>query len=87
MNALPMSIEQFQDCLDQYGEDLTAWPENQQARAHRLLTSSEEARILAAEASQRAGAMRAGSPKAPKGLVDRILKAAGVPPRPGDKKG
>ncbi len=81
MSALAMSIEQLQDCIDRYGEDLTTWPENERLQADTLLASSEPARALLAEAEQRAVALRTAAPKAPPGLVDRILKAAGVPPK------
>lgn len=83
MNAPLMSVEAFQDGLDQYGEDLAAWPGKERARAKDLLAASEAARAVLAEACAQADALRASPPKAPAGLVDRILNAAGVaPPAP-----
>ena len=80
MSTSSISVEQFQELLDRLGEDLSAWPEELRNQALELLSTSEDARKRLAEAKATADELRATSPKAPKGLVNRILRKAGLPP-------
>ncbi len=67
----------FEDLIDRMGDDLSRWPDNQRRAAEELLESSAAARALHAEARAVREAL-AGSPvKAPAGLADRIVAAAG----------
>nr|WP_319390757.1 hypothetical protein [uncultured Cohaesibacter sp.] len=69
-----MSIERFEELLDQYGPDLTQWPEEQSSLALALLDQSEEAQLsLRFAASLSKLAKAAPAPKAPASLVNRIM--------------
>ena len=47
-----MKLEEFEDCLDLYGADLTRWPEAKAGAGHACLQSSELARIMLDDARQ-----------------------------------
>ncbi len=85
MNTSPISVGQFQELLDRLGDDLSAWPKDIRNQAFELLETSDDARRCLAVAQAHAADLRDSIPKAPKGLVDRILKAAGVPSADGPK--
>jgi hypothetical protein len=74
-----LSIEGFQDLLDRLGGDLSAWPAPQQASANALLAISPDAQTMLAAARRLDADLRA-QPKAPAGLVDRIMAASGAKP-------
>lgn len=72
-----MTGAEFRDCLDRYGEDVSAWPCAE--AAHDLLMESEEARSSLDEMKRLRAlfslASRSGI-KAPGGLAARIAAAA-----------
>jgi hypothetical protein len=72
-----MEIEEFEDLVDRYGEDLAAWPVDLQGQAAALVRQSARARAVIAEAQtlRRALGGPARAP-APAGLADRIVAAA-----------
>lgn len=71
-----MTGAEFRDCLDRYGEDVSAWPRAE--AAHDLLMESEEARSSLDEMKRLRAlfsfASRSGI-KAPGGLAARIAAA------------
>jgi len=74
-----ITLEEFSDLLDRLGDVLADWPADQRTAAETLLTQSAEARQRLAQAVEMGDALRAAQPKAPSGLVDRILAASGAP--------
>lgn len=72
-----MTVGEFSDLLDRLGSDLTLWPDAQRSAAETLLAQSPGAAEVLAEALQLADVIKAGQPKAPSGLADRIIAAAG----------
>jgi len=74
-----ITLEEFSDLLDRLGDVLADWPADYRVPAEGLLAQSEEARRLLAEAAELGNALRSSQPKAPSGLVDRILAASGAP--------
>lgn len=79
MTGKPISIGEFQELLDRFGGDITAWPVPEQAAANAVLAVSPEARERLAVACELGNALR-DPPKAPAGLVDRIMAASGAKP-------
>lgn len=74
-----ITLEEFSDLLDRLGDVLADWPAEYRISAEGLLAQSDEARRLLAEAAEIGDVLRASQPKAPSGLVDRILAASGAP--------
>ena len=72
-----MDVGAFEDLIDRLGEDLSLWPDAERAAALELLASSVEARALHDEARDAASASRRPPVRAPAGLADRIIAAAG----------
>ena len=72
-----MDVGAFEDLIDRLGEDLSLWPEAQRAAALELLASSADARVLYDEARMLRQALAAPPVRAPAGLADRIVAAAG----------
>nr|WP_320143756.1 hypothetical protein [uncultured Cohaesibacter sp.] len=69
-----MSIERFEELLDQLGPDLKNWPEEQVAAALALLSISQDAQdSLRLAASIPKLAKASPAPKAPASLVNRIM--------------
>ncbi|WP_201159736.1 hypothetical protein [Rhodoplanes elegans] len=72
-----MDIDDFEDQVDRWGEDVSAWPEPSRTQALALLKVSAEAREVLAEAQALRDALAAREPvRAPADLADRILAAA-----------
>jgi hypothetical protein len=72
-----MDIEEFEDLVDQYGEDLAAWPVDLQEPAAALVHESVRARAAIAQAQMLRQALRGQlRGPAPAGLADRIIAAA-----------
>jgi|AGTN01.1.fsa_nt_gi hypothetical protein len=78
MTARPLTVEGFQDLLDRLGATLDSWPEPDRAAAESLLAASTEARERFDAARTLESRLRDGTPKAPPGLVDRIISASGA---------
>lgn len=78
MTETPMSVGDFSDALDRLGANLDRWPADMRAAAEALLATSSSAADRLAEAVALAEAMNEAQPKAPAGLVDRIIKASGA---------
>ncbi|MGV8831129.1 MAG: hypothetical protein ACOH2N_04065 [Devosia sp.] len=77
-----MTIEEFEDGLDQYGSDLADWPEDRAALAHDLLARSEQARqsfALAKSLDDGLDNLLKTPIAAPRGLADRIVASASPP--------
>lgn len=77
-----MDIEEFEDWLDRLGDDLSKWPEPQQAAARALLAESPAARTLVNEAQALSRMLKSPSVRAPAGLADRITIQAKSAPAP-----
>ncbi len=77
MTTEPLSLEAFQHLLDRHGGALGRWPDSAAQAAHALLAKSPEARRLLAD-SLLLDTTLADLPKAPPGLVDRIMAASGA---------
>ena len=67
-----MSLETFQDCLDQFGENPAEWPESQRGAAEGLLARDSGARAAMAEARVNAAGLQRRSVKAPAPLLEAI---------------
>ncbi|WP_049792622.1 hypothetical protein [Polymorphum gilvum] len=78
MSKTTMTLEEFRDCLDRYGDDPARWPDAAAARA--LLEESDAARAALDEMRRLRAAFSAsaGSPRAPAGLADRIARRAAL---------
>ena len=72
-----MDVREFEDLIDRLGEDVSCWPDEQRQGATELLASSPEARALLEEACVLRRALSAPVVRAPAGLADRIVAAAG----------
>ena len=72
-----LSVGEFSDLLDRLGSDLGQWPADMRTAAEDLLAGSDEAVAVLADAIVLDDASKAIQPKAPAGLVDRIIAAAG----------
>ncbi|MFD2184259.1 hypothetical protein [Rhodoplanes azumiensis] len=72
-----MDIDDFEDQVDRWGEDVAAWPEPSRTQALALLKVSAEAREVLADAVALREALAARpAVRAPADLADRILAAA-----------
>jgi hypothetical protein len=72
-----MKLEEFEDLLDRFGEDLTVWPASARKAGRELLRNSGDARRIMQEARALRQAMAAAEPvRAPAGLADRIVAEA-----------
>lgn len=78
MTIRSLTVEGFQDLLDRFGGALESWPKPDRNAAEKLLAASPEARRLLDDAQALDAHLRDGTPKAPPGLVDRILSASGA---------
>jgi len=72
-----MDVREFEDLIDRMGEDLSRWPDAQRAAALELLASSADARVLHDEARALRQVLASPPVRAPAGLADRIVAAAG----------
>ena len=72
-----MDVGAFEDLIDRLGEDLSLWPDAQRVAALELLASSTEARVLHDEARILRQVLASPPVRAPVGLADRIVAAAG----------
>jgi hypothetical protein len=72
-----MHVEAFEDLIDRLGEDLSLWPDAQRVAALALLASSADARALHDEARALREALAGPPVRAPAGLANRIVAAAG----------
>jgi hypothetical protein len=75
--ARAMDVSVFEDLIDRLGDDLSQWPDDQRLGAEQLLASSAQARALHEEARALREALKAPPVRAPAGLADRIVAAAG----------
>lgn len=72
-----MDIDDFEDQVDRWGEDVSAWPEPSRTQALALLQVSAEARAVVADAAALRKALAARpAVRAPADLTDRIVAAA-----------
>jgi hypothetical protein len=72
-----MDVGAFEDLIDRLGEDLSLWPDAQRVAALELLASSVDARVLHDEARMLRQVLASPPVRAPAGLADRIVAAAG----------
>jgi hypothetical protein len=72
-----MDVGTFEDLIDRLGENLSLWPDAQRLAALELLASSADARVLHDEARTLRQVLAAPPVRAPSGLADRIVAAAG----------
>lgn len=72
-----MDVGAFEDLIDRLGEDLSLWPDAQRVAALELLASSTDARVLHDEARMLRQVLASPPVRAPAGLADRIVAAAG----------
>ena len=78
-----MQLDRFEDRLDLYGSDLSAWPEDDRAAAMSLLEQSDEARSLLDEAQHLDTALATFTVDEPSAEFEaRLLDLAPQPPRP-----
>lgn len=80
-----LSLDDFFDMLGRYGADIGNWPlspEQLQSVAS-FLARSSAAREAVEEMRSIEDDLRGDMPRAPIGLADRVLTAAGVPRRAG----
>lgn len=72
-----MDLEEFEDLVDRWGEDIGRWPASSRDQAAKLLRASAEARdILSRAAFLRRVVADVPPVRAPAGLADRITSAA-----------
>lgn len=76
-----LSLDEFIEMLECFGADVATWPlENGELQAvAALLVHSQEARDAVADMRALEAELRNMMPRAPRGLADRILAAAGLP--------
>ena len=72
-----MDVSEFENLIDRLGEDLSRWPEVQRLAAGELIACSREAKLLLEQARTLRQALAAPPVRAPAGLADRIVAAAG----------
>ena len=77
MSKAPLSVGEFSDLLDRLGADLGRWPAPHREAAEALLQRSDAATTLLADALALGECLTAAQPKAPAGLAERIIAAAG----------
>lgn len=78
MTTGTMTLEAFQRLIDTYGGNSAAWPADDQAAAAALLGQSADANAVLDAARALDQALQQSLPKAPKGMVDRIMAASGA---------
>lgn len=71
-----VTVDEFQHLLDRHGDNIDEWPADLRPSALALLSQSAEARRCLDEARALRQHLQATAPKAPAGLIDRILAAA-----------
>ena len=74
-----MDVNEFQDLIDRWGEDICRWPDPQRQAATELVTCSAEARTRLESARLLRQALSTPPALAPAGLADRIVIAATQP--------
>lgn len=82
-----MTLDEFEDALDQYGADLADWPEQTAAAARDLLANSppaQQALALAIRLDGGLAELMSTPVGAPRGLADRILAQAAPAPHQAD---
>ena len=72
-----MDVSEFEDLIDRLGEDMSCWPEGQRLAAEKLIASSATAKELFEQACTLRQALTSPPVRAPAGLADRIVAAAG----------
>ncbi|MBR9971450.1 hypothetical protein [Magnetospirillum sulfuroxidans] len=78
MSKTILTVGDFSDLLDRLGPELGRWPSAERQGAEALLLQSDEAAALLTDALVLADTISAVQPKAPAGLADRIIAAAGA---------
>lgn len=78
MSKTTLSVGEFSDLLDRLGPELGRWPDAERLAAEALLTRSDAAVVALADAQALAERISTMQPKAPPGLTDRIIAAAGA---------
>lgn len=73
-----LSLAELEQLLDRCGANIATWPVEEQAALQMLLDGSAEARVRLEEARLLDTQLRAAQPKAPSGLLDRIMAASGA---------
>ena len=72
-----MKIEEFEDYVDRFGEDVSSWPSPQREGGRALLATSAAAQGVVSQAKLLRAAMSSAAPiRAPAGLADRIVAKA-----------
>lgn len=72
-----MDIEEFEDCVDRFGEDPAVWPSPEREQGLALLRDLPAARDIVSQAAFLRTTLTAGAPtRAPAGLADRIVNNA-----------
>jgi hypothetical protein len=72
-----MKIEEFEDCVDRFGEDVASWPSPERERGRALLATSTAAQGVVSQAKLLRAAISSAAPvRAPAGLADRIMAKA-----------
>lgn len=81
-----LSLDDFFDMLGRYGADIGNWPlSSEQLESVALfLARSADAREAVEEMRVIESNLRGEMPRAPAGLADRVLAAAGIPNRGGN---
>ena len=70
-----MNVKEFEDCLDQFGSDLSRWPQQQHVEANELLgTNSDAKSLLSAQQKLDSLLMEALEVPEPYGLERKILE-------------
>jgi hypothetical protein len=78
-----MKLEEFEDLVDRWGEDVSRWPTPFREQGAALLRTSESAREIVESAAFLRSALSDSPPHhAPTDLVDRIVSAASVHRQP-----
>lgn len=78
MTSETMTFAAFRQLLDTHGSRMAAWPVDEREAAEMLLSFSSEAREALASAQAEDEILRASLPRAPVGLLDRIMIASGA---------
>lgn len=82
--ANAVSLDDFMDMLERFGADVADWPlsDAELQSVAMLLVESPAARGAVADMRELEAELRGTLPRAPAGLADRILAAAGVADAP-----
>lgn len=76
MTAPLMSVDEFQDIIDRFGENADGWPADRRPLAEALLAQSVAARERLAQARALRRQFQDATVIAPAGLADRIVTTA-----------